>query len=497
MEHHNKVIEVEKNGIEPIPEEERNASVFDFIRLQWGGANTLASVMLGSFPIIFGLSFEQALWSTLIGIILGSLILAPMGIFGPNTGTNNAISSGAHFGIVGRIVGSFLSLLTAICFFSLSIWSSGDALVGAFCRIFDIESAAWMFALAYALFAIAVLVVCIYGFQFMLLVNKVAVVLASFVFVAGYAAFWGDFDSSYTGIGLNTSSDGFWPLFVGSTLIVMSNPISFGAFLGDWTRYLPTKTSRKKIMLGSVVAQLCTLLPFLFGLITTTVIAEVAPGFVEQMNYMGGLLSISPTWFFPLLILLALIGGMSTGTTALYGTGLDFSSVFPKLSRAKATMFIGIGSIIIIFLGRFAFNLVESVTTLVTLIIVTTTPWMVVMIIGYISRRGFYSRDDLQVFNRGETGGIYWFNNGWNYRGMTAWILSAFIALLTVNIPGQFVGPLGNLSGGIDISLIVALVVPAVVYPALLIIFPEPREVMGSREEKPQNEASTMVGMVE
>lgn len=118
------------------------------------------------FSIIFGLSFYQALAATITGVyLIGALILAPMGIFGPNTGTNNAVSSSAHFGVVGRIVGSFLSLLTAICFFSLSVWSSGDALVGAICRIAGAQPNEWMFAIAYGVFAVSVLIVCIYGFS--------------------------------------------------------------------------------------------------------------------------------------------------------------------------------------------------------------------------------------------------------------------------------------------------------------------------------------------
>ena len=48
-------------------------------------------------------------------------------------------------------------------------------------------------------------------------------------------------------------------------------------------------------------------------------------------------------------------------------------------------------------------------------------------------------------------------------------------------MPGQFVGPLGNLAGGVDISLPVSLGVAAVLYLALLCVFPEPRAVYGPR----------------
>jgi purine-cytosine permease-like protein len=118
---------MEKHGIESIPDCDRNASLIDFMRIEWGGLNSLATAVLGAFPIMFGLSFWQALTATVVGVLLGALVLAPMGLFGPLTGTNNAVSSSAHFGVVGRILGSFLSLLTAVAFYSISVWAPRSA----------------------------------------------------------------------------------------------------------------------------------------------------------------------------------------------------------------------------------------------------------------------------------------------------------------------------------------------------------------------------------
>ena len=59
--------EVEKHGIEPIPAKDRSARPLDLFRLVFGGANTFATVVLGSFPILFGLSFKDALLATLLG----------------------------------------------------------------------------------------------------------------------------------------------------------------------------------------------------------------------------------------------------------------------------------------------------------------------------------------------------------------------------------------------------------------------------------------------
>ena len=103
------------------------------------------------------------------------------------------------------------------------------------------------------------------------------------------------------------------------------------------------------------------------------------------------------------------------------------------------------------------------------------------MIIGFITRRGFYLSDDLQVFNRGGRGGHYWFSHGWNWRAMGAWVPSALTGLSFVNLPDQFVGPLGQLAGGLDISLPVALTMACALYVALLQCFPEPDAVYGPR----------------
>ncbi|GAA4324555.1 cytosine permease [Streptomyces venetus] len=477
--------EVETHGVDRIPDAERTATPLDLFRLAFGGANTFSTCVLGAFPILFGLSFRQGLAATLLGVVAGALILCPMAVFGPANGTNNAVSSSAHLGVHGRVVGSFLSLLTAVAFFSISVWSSGDALVGGAHRLFGLGRDDLSYAVAYALFAVLVLAVCVYGFRFMLFVNKIAVTSASALFLLGAVAFAGDFDPSYAGV-FTDSADAettalFWPSFIGSALIVLSNPVSFGAFLGDWSRYIPASTPRRKVMGAAFLSQLATLLPFLFGLTTASIIADKAPEYVDPAtpDFVGGLLAISPGWFFLPVCLLALIGGLATGTTALYGTGLDFSSVFPRLSRVQATLLVGVLSIAFIFAGRFGLDLVRSISTFATVIITCTTPWMVVMMLGYWTRRGWYDPEALQVFNRRQRGGRYWFAHGWNWRGMTAWWVSALLGVLFTNIPGQFVGPFGDLANGIDISLPLSLLVAAVLFLTLLRLFPEPRAVYG------------------
>lgn len=468
-----KPTEVEQFGIDTIPDADRTSKPFDLFRIQFGGANTFATVLLGTFPIIFGLSFWEGVAAAVLGVLVGTLFLMPMGLFGPRTGTNNAVSSGAHFGVRGRVAGSFLSLLTAIAFYSISVWVGGDALVGGMVRLLGVEDSQWLRAIVYAVIGAIVIVVVVYGYQFMLLVNKTAVIANSALMLLAIVAFSGTFDASYAGSG-EYLLGGFWPTFILSALIVMSNPISFGAFLGDWSRYIPRGTKASKLMGATFFGQLATLIPFLFGVATATLVAG-------DGDYIVGLIQASPIWYAVLLMVVAFIGGLSTGTTSLYGTGLDFSSVFPKLSRVQATIGIGVVAFLFILGGRLFFDLLGSVNAFIGAIVVTTTPWMVIMAIGYFVRRGHYEVRDLQVFNEGKKGGRYWFSNGFNWRGMTAWIVSAVLGLQFAYFPPVIEGMWSGVAGGVDLSLVVAIGSAAVLYIGSLIIFPEPDYVFGPK----------------
>jgi len=467
-----KITEIEGFGIDTIPDKDRTSTPWDLFRIQFGGANTFATVLLGTFPIAFGLSFWQGVGAVILGVLVGTLFLMPMGIFGPRTGTNNAVSSGAHLGVRGRIAGSFLSLLTAIAFYSISVWVGGDALVGAFVKLFGVQDSQHLRIALYAVIGLIVIVVVVYGYQFMLLVNRVAVWLNTALMLIAVFAFSGTFHADFAGSGEYLLGS-FWPTFVLAALIAMSNPISFGAFLGDWARYIPNGTSNGKLALATLGAQLMTLIPFIFGVATMTL--------VSGGDYVVGLIGVSPVWYAYIIIVVAFIGGLSTGTTSLYGTGLDFSSVFPKLSRVQATIAIGSIAFIFIVVGRLFVDLLGAVNGFVGAIVVTTTPWMIIMAIGFWNRRGWYANEDLQVFNRGKTGGRYWFSNGINWRAMGPWIISAVLGLQFGYYPPVIVGVWSGVAGGIDLSLVVSIASAAVLYVLALIIFPEPAYAFGPK----------------
>ena len=63
----NSITQVETFGFERIPDRSRYALPIDLFRLLFGGCNSFSASVLGSFPVLPGLSFNAGVWSIVQG----------------------------------------------------------------------------------------------------------------------------------------------------------------------------------------------------------------------------------------------------------------------------------------------------------------------------------------------------------------------------------------------------------------------------------------------
>ena len=70
---------------------------------------------------------------------------------------------------------------------------------------------------------------------------------------------------------------------------------------------------------------------------------------------------------------------------------------------------------------------------------------------------------DLQVFNRRERGGAYWYTGGWNIPALVSWAAGCIIGLLSVQTP-LYMGPLADIAGGVDMSFLGSFVIAGTLY---------------------------------
>jgi purine-cytosine permease-like protein len=112
---------IETRGVDYIPEAERHSNPRELGYVFFGTQLCFGIIVLGYLPISFGLAWWGAVTSTLVGLAVGSAMFAPLALLSTRTGTNSAVGSGAHFGVVGRIVGSLVGIFTAVGFYALTV----------------------------------------------------------------------------------------------------------------------------------------------------------------------------------------------------------------------------------------------------------------------------------------------------------------------------------------------------------------------------------------
>ncbi|GAA2403959.1 cytosine permease [Actinomadura vinacea] len=469
---------IERCGIEHIPESARKSAPRNLFMILFGGSLTFSVIIIGWFPISFGLGFWQAATAVVAGSAAGAALLAPMGLMGPRTGTNNPVSSGAFFGVAGRIIGSLLEATASLAFAALSIWTGGDALAGALAAFFDIEDATVPRLVAYAVLSVVVTLVSVLGHANMVAAQRFMIPTAGLCLLVGIAVYAPDFDPSYQGTGSYAFGSAVSTWLV-SALICASTVASYGAYAGDWTRHI----SRKLHTDGSVMRAL--LLgglfgmggPFMWG--TFTAAAMFGSGHADaDTPYVLGLVDGTPIWFVPALIYLGLASGTAQAVINTYGTGLDTSAIIPRLDRVRATLVACALATVLVYVGQFSSAVADTVSVFLQLLACFSIPWIVMVAIGHRRRRGYYDPDALQVFNRGERGGIYWFWHGFNPCGMAVWGVAACTGLLFAS-NAWYVGPGAALAGDADLGFLAAGVTAAVLYPLAVRFVPDPPEVLG------------------
>ena len=471
-----RVFEVERWGIEMIPDEERKSRPSNLFLILLGGSLTFSLFIIGWFPIAFGLGWWSSFTSIAIGSVIGAALLAPMGLFGPRTGTNNPVSSGALYGVVGRLIGTFLEASASLAFAALSIWTGGDALAAGLNAFFGVDDNTLTRVLCYGVLSLIVTYISVVGHGMMIAVQRFMIPTAGLAAIVGIFVYASDFDPGYGGTGEYLLGS-FWPTWLLSLLIALSTVTSYGAYAGDWTRHISrTRFSDRSItrfiFVGGVFGMGG---PFLWGTYTSSAVFSSGAADADT-PFVGGLVSAAPLWYVPFLIYLGLASGTAQAVINTYGTGLDTSSFIPRLNRIQATFVACVAATALVYAGYFYTGLIDAVSTFLALLAVFSVPWIVSMIIGFRHRRGFFLPDDLQVFNRGERGGRYWFSHGVNWRALAPWLIGAGTGMLFTNT-AWFVGPGTKLVGGTDIGFAVAGLIVAVLYPILLRLFPEPRAV--------------------
>ncbi|MFJ6559730.1 cytosine permease [Streptomyces sp. NPDC091412] len=468
---------IEQHGVDTIPEAERTSGPRDLVSILLGSNLCLGVIIFGWLPPSFGLGWWASLSSIVVGTVVGTLFTAPLALVSLRTGTNLSTSSGAQFGVRGRLVGSVVGLLLALGYTALTVWIGGDVMVSVLHRLFGLTPSAASYGVVYTLLAAATVTGAVYGYRVLLAMSRVLAIGMTALLILGVIAYAPHFTTAALPEAGGYLLGGFWPTwFLATVAAGLSGPIAFITLLGDYTRYIsPTRYSSRRVLHATWLGLILGLLvPQLFGTFT-------AFGARAALDYAGPLVDASPTWYLIPLLLSASAGSVGNAGLMLYSMGLDLDAILPRASRARATYTVAVVATACVFAGHFAWDAQSAMTSFVLLLTAIGTPWAVITLIGFARCRGMYDADALQVFNRRSRGGVYWYRSGWNIQATVSWAVGAGVGLLAVSLP-SYEGPLLSLTGGVDCSFLLSGAVGGLVH-LLLAPRPQPSPLLETAKE--------------
>ncbi|MEY3845765.1 MAG: hypothetical protein RJA66_32 [Actinomycetota bacterium] len=441
---------IEAHGIDHIPASERYGRARQLVGVWAASQTNYVVIVVGGALVAMGMSF----WQAVCVIVLGNLFAILTGFVsasGPASGTPSQIIQRALFGPRGNLVNQvFTGWMVNVMFLALN-WTSAAYIIFAMLDRWGVQAETGTKALVIIALAILTLVISVYGYNF---ITRSFVAL-SWVFL-GVFALAGVFLLSVKAGSINdvpplTGWD-FWVVAFAGVSLLACTPISYtnGA---DFARYLPAKTPIRNIVTSVA-----------FGFMVPSVLLSVLGAYVvatmQAEDPQTAIENNLPLWFSPIFSLAVVVGTVANNALTAYSSGLVLQTVGVKLRRSITVIADGIFGVAVTLMAVLVWDFIDAMSTLLQLIVVTVAPLMSLYLADMWLRRNNY---DGQALEAAQVGGKYWYSNGFNVAGITAFLVGFTASLLTVGT-SFYAGPINNLLGGLDISFEVGLVLPAIIY---------------------------------
>ncbi|WP_405480637.1 purine-cytosine permease family protein [Streptomyces sp. NBC_00009] len=441
---------VERRSIDVVPDAERHGTAFSQFTL-WLGANLqITAVVTGALAVVFGGDVVWSLVGLVVGNLLGGAVMALHSAQGPRLGLPQMIQSRAQFGVRGAVVPLLLVILMYVGFFASGSVLAGQA-VGELTHTGDTTGI--------VVFALVTGAMATVGYRVIHALGRVASIVCAIAFV-------------YLGIRLLDRVDLSAllhdahfdaPMFLLAISLSASWQLAFGPYVADYSRYLPRTTSAKSTfwwtLSGSAIGSQWSMT---FGvLVAATAGAKFLDNQVSYVVGLGGAGIIASFLYFVIALgkltinVLNTYGGFMSMVTSV--SGFRGQKVLSQRARAAYIALIMIAGTAVALVGKDSF--LSSFKDFLLFLLTFFTPWSAINLVDYY----LISKERYDIPALSDPHGRY---GAWRWDALTVYAIG-LLAQLPFLATHFYTGPLVEPLGGADISWIVGLVVPAVLYWAV------------------------------
>jgi purine-cytosine permease-like protein len=400
-------LSVEQNGLNVIPESERKGTPRDLF-WPWCAANiSVFGISFGSFVLGFGLSLNQALVASFLGVVLSFLLVGLVSLAGKRGSAPTLVLSRAPFGVRGN------ALPAAVSYLLLVGWETVLVSLATFATATVFGELGWSTGdstkvVAFAVVAGIIVLTGVLGFDAIMRLQRWITWLTLAVTVAYVGLTWDEVDRS----ALDAMPAGSSTAVLGAFIMVLTGfGISWVNSAADYSRYLPRQASGPGIVFWATFGgSLPVVVLVLYGVLLSGSSEELFAGL--QTDPIGALAANLPDWFLVPFIVVALAGLVAGAVLDIYSSGLSLLTLGLPAPRWAAALLDGIIMILgTIYIVWIADDFLTPFTAFLLTLGVPISAWCGVFLADLFLRKRDYSAEDLYV-SSGRYGSVNWVGVG-------------------------------------------------------------------------------------
>jgi NCS1 family nucleobase:cation symporter-1 len=366
---------------------------------------------------------------------------------GPQLGLPQMISSRVQFGVYGAMLP-----IVAVCLMYIGFSASGCVLAGqATAQLLGVGEATGI-----VIFSCIIVAVTLCGYRVIHVLGRVASVVGVLVFIYMFGRLFASHDVA----ALLAQRHFSLSQFLLAMSLSASWQIAYGPYVADYSRYLPRDTPVLRVFtavgLGSVIGSQISM--------TFGVLAATLAGRQFEHHEVAYIVGLGSTGLAASLLYLGIAFGKVTVTSLnAYGSFMSMATMvsafrrglrIPVRHRLIYIVLMVSVSALLALTGRHSF--LKAFEAFILCLLAVFTPWSAINLIDYYC----FTRSRYDVPALSDPDGRY---GRWNVTGITIYLIGILVQVPFLDT-AFYTGPLVGLLGGVDISWILGLLVPGVLY---------------------------------